>query len=125
MNGFFDELRGCTEPDKLEEFCLRKMLHGTPHVFAGREEEFFTFRRRISQHFRIHYNEIIITGSAKLGFSPLKRKYFDYDSDIDIAIVSPRLFEKYLDRVTDYQYEFRENPTAVSEREIERYHRFL
>lgn len=125
MQDFFNELRDCAERDELTEFCQRKILHGTPFIFSSREEDFYNFRRRIADHFEIHYNDIVITGSAKLGFSPIKRTAFDLDSDIDVAIVSLDLFDSHLDRITDYQYQLREKRKAVNERELSRYHTFL
>ena len=53
----------------------------------------------------IDYNNVIIVGSGKLGFSikPNKRYVeFGEDSDIDIAIISPKLFEEIWDEVTLY-----------------------
>ena len=125
MDEFFAELKACAEREELSEFCRRKLLHGTPHVFAEREDDFYHFRERIAQHFSIHYNDIVITGSAKLGFSPFKRKKFDLDSDIDVAIVSLELFDNHLDRIADYQYELRESRKTVSEQELSKYHNFL
>lgn len=59
----------------------------------------------IKDKYDIQYNNIIIVGSGKLGFSikPSKRFVpFGDESDIDIAIISPVLFEKYWQRVLKY-----------------------
>lgn len=49
-------------------------------------------------NFKVQHTEVIIVGSAKLGFSiaPHKRyRYFNDKSDIDIAICSPTLYDDF------------------------------
>lgn len=125
MQEFLDELGVIAQDDQLLDFCRRRMLHGTPKIFDGRESDFYSFRKRIAEKFGVHYNEVIITGSAKLGFSPFKMRPFDFDSDIDVAIVSPELFDRVMDYIHEYQLELRENRKVVSERELKAYHSFL
>lgn len=105
--------------------CRKYLLHGTPHVFEGREEDFFEFRRRIADKFSVGFHEVFVVGSAKLGFSPYKEKAFDLDSDIDVVIVSERLFEDLLNQIGDYQMELRRARRSVSQREQSLYHQFL
>jgi predicted nucleotidyltransferase len=107
------------------DFCRKFVLHGTPYIFNGRDDEFYEFRKRISNKFKIPFHEIYITGSGKLGFSPHKRKRFDYDSDIDVAIISPFLFESIMRNIADYQMRFRKARTVVRECELTMYHEFL
>lgn len=111
--------------DKLLEGCRKYLLHGTPYVFAGREVDFFDFRRRIADKFGVGFYEVFVVGSAKLGFSPYKNKLFDFDSDIDVVIVSGRLFDELLDQVGGYQMELRRARRSVSIREQDLYHKFL
>ena len=101
------------------------MLHGTPYVFFDREDDYYEFRKRIAEHFGIAFHEIFITGSAKLGFSAHKFKDFDYESDVDVAIVSPKLFDQFLDWTQNYQMNLREARNAVTAKEIQMYHEFL
>ena len=61
-------------------------------------EQYDAFKKFISKKLGVHYNDIGIAGSAKLGFSlnPDKNlKDFDDSSDIDIIIVSRTLFERF------------------------------
>lgn len=56
------------------------------------------FRLFISKKLGVHFNDIAIAGSAKIGFSlnPDKEyKRFDEESDIDIIIISQSLFYKF------------------------------
>lgn len=125
MDEFLAHLAGIENDDELVDFCRRHTLHGTPAVFAGDEDAFYSFRRRIADKFGIHFHEVFITGSAKLGFSPHKRKVFDLDSDIDVALISSSLYDRIMASIHDYQMELRENRKAVTYDEIRGYHKFL
>ncbi|MBE7564155.1 hypothetical protein H7F10_14735 [Acidithiobacillus sp. HP-6] len=125
LDEFSAELKNKNNEEDVLEFCRKHALHGTPYIFNTRDEEFYDFRKRIAKKFGIPFHEIFITGSAKLGFSPFKKKSFDYDSDIDVAIVSPRLFERLMTNIAEYQMMIRKNRTSVSARELKIYHSFL
>lgn len=125
MEEFLNQLEEIADEDSLLDFCRRRTLHGTPAVFQGNEDAYYSFRKRIADNFQINFHEIFITGSAKLGFSPFKRKPFDLDSDIDVALISSALYDRMMDFIHDYQMELRGNRKAVSSEEIKRYHSFL
>lgn len=125
MNNFLEELTVTPDESSLVDFCRRRSLHGTPAVFKENEDAYYSFRKRIAERFGINFHEVFITGSAKLGFSPHKRKLFDYDSDIDIAIISAELYDRIMSSIHDYQMELRENRKAVSYNELKGYHKFL
>lgn len=58
--------------------------------------KYFQLRQVVASQFHIHPNNVLIVGSGKLGFSiaPGKRyKEFGDQSDLDVVIVSRRLFE--------------------------------
>lgn len=121
-------MKGLAEADTEEnflDFCRRTSLHGTPFVFSGKEDDYYSFRKRIAKKFEINFHEIFITGSGKLGFSPRKNKLFDYESDIDVAIISSTLYDKIWSYIHGYQMELRENRRAVSVIELAKYHKFL
>lgn len=72
------------------------------HIFNGSskilsDEQIYKIKERICLQFDIDFNDILLVGSGKLGFS-IKgtRRYqeFNDDSDLDIAVVSPLLFQK-------------------------------
>lgn len=125
MQEFLKKLSQANTEEGLLDFCRRTSLHGTPFVFNGREDEYYNFRKKIAAKFDISFHEVFITGSGKLGFSPRKNKAFDYDSDIDVALISSELYNKIMSSIQNYQMELRENRRAVSSRELERYHQFL
>nr|WP_320135630.1 hypothetical protein [uncultured Amphritea sp.] len=125
LENFMEQLQEQNTIEEQYDFCRKFVLHGTPYVFNGRDDDFYEFRKRIAHKFNIPYHEIYITGSGKLGFSPFKLKEFDYDSDIDVAIISPRLFENIMKDISKYQMSFRKARTVVRESELEMYHQFL
>jgi hypothetical protein len=125
LDQFLLFLLNIEENDELIDLCRKKILHGIPHIFNEKEDTYYEFRKRVSINFGIDFHEVFITGSAKLGFSPHKRKMFDYDSDVDIAIVSPKLYDKILDIICEYQMELRNSRRAVTSQEIKMYHDFL
>ena len=125
LASFQDELNGLNDGDELLDFCRKRVLHGLPYVFLGREDEYYEFRKLISEKFDIPFHEVYITGSGKLGFSPFKLKDFDYDSDIDVAIVSPNLFELFLKDICIFQWDIRESRMKVDNVEMKMYHSFL
>ncbi len=125
LDEFMHKLSNQTTENELLDFCRKYVIHGTPHVFINRNEDFYEFKKRISCKFDISFHEVFITGSGKLGFSPFKNKTFDYDSDIDIALISPVLFESIMKDVSRYQMRFRKAREVVSEKELIMYHEFL
>lgn len=125
MDEFLTSLSQIVDDDALLDFCRRRSLHGTPAIFDGNEDAYYGFRKRISNKFGINFHEVFITGSAKLGFSPYKKKPFDYESDIDVAIISIDVYDRIMSSIQDYQMELRENRKAVSYDEIKGYHKFL
>ncbi len=125
MEEFLKILTEINEDEDTLDFCRKSVLHGTPWLFQEREEEFYDFRKRIADNFNISFHEIYITGSAKLGFSPYKRTEFGYEYDIDVAIVSSKLFDEIMESIRKYQMQLRESRLAVSDSEINKYHKFL
>lgn len=125
MEEFLKQLVEIDADAELMDFCRKSVLHGTPSIFRNSEDEFYEFRKRVAQNFGISFNEIYITGSAKLGFSPHKKTTFSLDSDVDVAIVSQELFDKIMESIRVYQMRLRDSRISVSQREIKKYHKFL
>lgn len=70
-------------------------------------QKFDSFKKYVSKKLNVHYNDISIAGSGKLGFSlnPEKHyKKFDKQSDIDIIIVSQELFHVFWKEYTLCSY---------------------
>ncbi|MBQ7586435.1 MAG: hypothetical protein IJT37_00225 [Lachnospiraceae bacterium] len=122
----FDEtLLMCEGKDEILDFARKYIIHGIPYVFELREEDFFDFRNRISKHFSIDYYQVYIVGSGKLGFSYLKGTEFSYDSDIDVAIVSEELYDRYLKYIRKFQYDIERSRELLVQNEYAEYIKFL
>lgn len=98
-----------------EVIVQKNIIEGSSYFFEEIETgEEFDFKKCLSESLNVHYRDLIIVGSAKLGFSikPDKAnnsfyeyKEFDQDykvdnnknkSDIDVAIISEKLFDLLL-----------------------------
>jgi len=100
------------------------ITHGSPFVFGGDDEKYFKLKQTVSQNFDLNPQDVIMIGSAKLGFSisPLKRwQPFRDESDIDIVIISPDIFDKLWKELYDFNIKLR----ARTEEEDARYYKFL
>ena len=122
---FYQDLQKQSSEGHLLDFCRKRVIHGIPYVFEGREDDYYEFRKRISEKFEVSFHEVYITGSAKLGFSYYKDKSFDLDSDIDVAIVSSESFERIMEFIRKYQMDLREARKTINENELNMYHEFL
>jgi hypothetical protein len=99
MLAFRNDLRR-NEPPRIVQ---RWITHGDAAMLSP--EHYFELKEAVAQKFMVHPNEVVVVGSAKLGFSiaPKKRyRQFLSDSDIDVAIVSSALFDRFWVSVYDY-----------------------
>lgn len=109
--------------------CLRivrkYIIHGIPYVFKDREDDYFEFRDLIANHYNMNFHEVLILGSAKLGYSYHKDSVFSPNSDIDVALVNQNLFEQFCKDICDYQYEKSKSLFTTTKIEEDQYCRFL
>ena len=88
------------------QIVRKHILHGECCILSP--HEYFTLRSEIAKFFGLHPNQVLVVGSAKLGFSivPCKpyRPFCD-ESDIDVALVSSTLFDKTWEDVFRYRDE--------------------
>lgn len=107
------------------ELVERYIWFGTPAIFSDCEQKYYDLKREISTQFPVKSkSNIIVVGSAKLGFSIAPRKRFrdiQDESDIDVAIIDEDLFDSYWEQL----FEFNINVKSRSEREQESYQKFL
>jgi len=122
VDEFKNKLRDKSISDlEIVQGCI---THGPAFVFQGDEEKYFKLKKTIAQRFELNPQSVIMIGSAKLGFSisPLKLwKPFNDDSDIDMVIISPEVFDKFWKELYDFNIEL----TDRSEEEDKQYHDFL
>ena len=102
----------------------RYLCHGSSPIID--DDKLFTIKHEISCMFKIHPNEVILTGSGKLGFSlaPGKTfKEFNDSSDIDIAIISSRLFEQFWKELLEFNVNI--TSRSRSKKEQEKFYSFI
>src|ERR1700674_2019739 len=104
---FADYKRDLADRDTDVNRILDRYFHsGVSHVFVGASpEEEPKLKERVARslynafHARVHPFQLVVCGSAHLGFSPVPEKLgkpFDSKtSDIDIAVVSPEIFDQW------------------------------
>ena len=106
--------------DKDATYLIEKhILHNKPYFFQQNMDLFFEIKQRISNKYEIPITNIYLVGSGQLGFSlNPKNNYRDFlfeedelgnePSDLDIAIISEKLFNKVWDEICDFRLS--ENP---------------
>lgn len=103
-------------------FIVQKFLcNGSSPILN--DEQIFEIKFHIANQFNIHPNEIILTGSGKLGFSIAPKKLFNYfneNSDIDIAIISNNAFENFWHDLLNFNIGIK----SRTEKEDEDYRKF-
>ena len=105
--------------DNLIDVVRKNLINGSSYFFEHKdiEDDEYFIKKDLSNSLNIHPNNILIVGSAKLGFSikPEKNR-LDYkfnkfrfeeidskkESDIDIAIIDSNLFEEKLQKLYHY-----------------------
>jgi len=84
---------------------IRKyILNGPAHILS--DDQTYNLKEEICEYFDVDFNNVILVGSAKLGFSikPTRRYgLFGDESDIDIAVVSTVLFQKVWQEAFTYK----------------------
>ncbi len=77
-------------------FISKWIMEKTPNIFCGNEVKYYEWKHKMASRLQIDARDIIITGSACLGYSlnPKKNfKKFSQYSDIDVGIISNYYFD--------------------------------
>ncbi|MEH7442066.1 hypothetical protein V7201_06965 [Bacillus sp. JJ1122] len=82
-----------------KEDLVRKLYICYPtKAFLGKEDIGFQIFDEISNFFSIPFNQVQVVGSAKTGKSYFKfTEFIEGKSDLDIAIISPELYMRYVE----------------------------
>ncbi len=107
----FESYQNALRAEPFDELTVERILDeffhsGTPHVFSGDDAAHGQFRRSLANEINsaygttaCHPHDVVICGSAHLGYSPVPEKLgkpFNIDtSDIDVAILLPDLFDRW------------------------------
>lgn len=94
--------------DDLRTLGVRRTLR--KHIIFGdcqmlSQEQYLQLKLDVSEHFSLHPSEVLVVGSAKMGFTikpPKPYRHFGDTSDIDVVIVSPKLFDSFWYALYEY-----------------------
>lgn len=106
------------------EIVQKYITDGLPYIFNGDTNIYFKLKQKISEHFGLNPHNVIMIGSAKLGFSLSPNqlwKPFDDESDIDMLIISDVVFDKYWYDLYDFNIDL----VDKSELQYEDYRSFM
>lgn len=86
--------RGDLRMHSVDELVQRYITYGD--AYALDPDQYFELKSLVASEFRVHHSEVLLVGSGKLGFSIVEKKryrHFGDTSDLDLAIISPALFD--------------------------------
>lgn len=98
-----DAFRGELPRREAAELVQRHITHGA--CYALHDDVYFRLKQEVAENFGLHPSQVVVVGSAKLGFSIVPTKLFrpfSEESDIDIALASSELFDAFWKDVFDY-----------------------
>lgn len=90
-----DKIEHANSNDEYLRIVRKYIIHGIPYVFKDNANSYYDFREQIANHWHVGFQEVLILGSGKLGYSYHKDSVFSDESDIDVAIVNQSLFESF------------------------------
>jgi hypothetical protein len=85
-----------TKGDSPRVIARRLIFYDFTSAFSADEGRGFTILNEVSEHFRVPIASVRVVGSGQFGYSYFKgRDFTPKTSDLDLAIVSSLLFQKY------------------------------
>src|SRR5581483_5675581 len=109
----------------LSNFIDTHILAVLPVVFDDDVTLHDNFRDRIASQFEVSKENVVVVGSARLGFSYTKRTPFSLNSDVDVAIINDRLFDEYSRILCGYHHDVIRRVIALDQSEWSQYLLFL
>jgi hypothetical protein len=86
-----------SDPPNLGRVVRDYVFQGVPYVFRERPENMQTLRRHLRDKLNIAEENIVVAGSAQIGFSLAPDTFavpFSRTSDIDVVVVDERIFDR-------------------------------
>jgi hypothetical protein len=90
-----------------EELVRNVVFAGLPHVFGETPDTWTELRSRVAGDLNCDEGNILVVGSAKMGYSLAPRKYgrpFNDHSDIDVIVICDALFDEIWLSVLRWHY---------------------
>ncbi len=91
----------------LGEIIDTYVFSGQPFVFRDQPAALATLRQHLSKNLALKESNVIIVGSAQVGFSLSPDTFFrpfSEDSDIDVLVVDERIFDKIWSTTLQWHY---------------------
>ena len=85
-----------SDESRLELFCSEYLFECVPYIFSGDSTGYFRWKATLADRLGVDPRDLILIGSAAVGFSldPDKNlREFDDASDVDVAVLSQRHFD--------------------------------
>ena len=98
-----DKIEQANSNDEYLRIVRKYIIHGIPYVFKDNSNLYYDFREQIATHWDVGFQEVLILGSGKLGYSYHKDSVFSDESDIDVAIINQNLFEGFYQEIRNFQ----------------------
>jgi hypothetical protein len=118
------QLAACKSKLAQEAFVRLWLTEGTPYLFQKCPAIYEDLRSWLAKSFGVCPKDITILGSARLGFSlsppPKFGRPFGEKSDLDLALVSPTIFEEFRRQFSQWEKDYENgvempcNPTERS-----------
>lgn len=105
MTSHLSNFKEFIKKNSAKDTFRRFILHADCQMIETNQS--YALKNKICDKLEVGFDNVIIVGSCKLGFSikPSKRFIpFGEESDIDVAIVSPVLFESVWKTAMEYKY---------------------
>lgn len=91
-----NEFRALLKSERPEDIVNDLLFRGVPYVFSARPADYGLLLRSLAQSLQVPAEDMTLVGSGRTGFSldPAQfGKPFGDHSDLDVVVVSPRLFD--------------------------------
>lgn len=92
-----EEFKDILIREPLEEVVQELVFQGRPYVFREQPEAFDKLNQHLCAKLKFSSQNVIVVGSAKIGFSLSPDRFprsFSDESDIDVLVVDEALFDK-------------------------------
>ena len=118
-----DKIEHANSNNEYLRIVRKYLIHGIPYVFKDNPNLYYDFREQIATHWHVGFQEVLILGSGKLGYSYHKNSVFSEESDIDVAIVNQSLFEGFYQEIRNFQYRMESGLETLTSHEKKEYTR--
>lgn len=113
--------------DKSRRYVVRKLfLYDHPRVFQPPHDICFDIFEAVATKFQIPLGSVKAVGSAQVGYSYFSHRDFILGkSDFDVAIIDPRLFQRYAEQTFRTTAGYKDQTGFSSKDDVEKFQQYL